>query len=95
MPEKMEVPRLDAEIAVLRELIQRVGEMAEEDRSLKEMLQILQGISRSSHHLALLLKASQQMAAASAAEAEAAEAQSGAELTRAWQEAIRELTRGC
>ena len=92
MPERKPEPRLDAEIAVLRELIQRVGEMAEEERSLKEMLQILQGISRSSHHLALLLKASQQMA--EAAEAEARE-QSSAELSKAWQEAIRELTRNC
>lgn len=88
MPERKEAARLDAEIAVLRELIQRVSEMAEEERSLKEMLQILQGISRSSHHLALLLKASQQMAAAEAAAG-------AAEVSKAWQEAIRELTRNC
>jgi len=52
---------LSGEIRILRALMRRVGSLADEGRSLDEMLSILETLARASAHLATLLKAEQQL----------------------------------
>lgn len=80
------VQRLEEEIAILRELIQRVHEQTGAECDLSEMLKVLEGQGRSAVRLAALLKAQRALD----------ESSGSAELFSERIEAtIRELTRNC
>jgi hypothetical protein len=75
---------LSGEIRVLRALMRRVGSLADEGRSLDEMLSILETLARASAHLATLLKAEQQLESGQSV---------GALLNQALDEIIAEMRR--
>jgi hypothetical protein len=70
-----------AEIEALRELIARVLELTADERPAGELLRLMEGLSRSSTHLADLLLAQKKLNAE----------QSGAQMLRALEELNREL----